>query len=345
MTGNTGLENLADSWNSAVQDGKIMNEVEAVVSDPEHGWNAGDRLTFGVRLHNGKPEYFGANVTTCQSIEADVKERSVPGTDFICQFNGYRALRPGGARSRYGRQPEISAAPADCRFYCRYPERPLSLLARRPLTQLSLRHWHWNIYYNAFPFDATGHFLCVPALVRGSDIILCHLPQKLTAAFLEDLLLLLRDRPPLMFFFSSLHAGASVNHIHVQAVFHRQQLPLERATCVSYKGFTFLTGYPAEAFVFSARVPTEVLHGCVARLERQGIPFNLLLVGERAFLFPRNADHEVVEEFPGVVLAATDLAGKIITTDRVSYEHADRGRVQNAFSKVCISARKLIDGW
>jgi hypothetical protein len=342
--GNTDLENLEDLWNSAVEDGLIVNEVEAAISDRENRWNAGDRLNVGVRLHDGKAEYFAANVTTGQLIEAAVEERFIEGTGFLCQFNGYRALRPGGERTHLGRQPDISATPADCRFYCGYPERPLSLLTRRPLSQLSLRHWHWNIYYNAFPFDVSGHFLCVPAAMGDSGFTLRHFPQKLTSDFLEDLLFL-RTKLPLMFFFSSLHAGASVNHIHIQSVFHRSQLPLERAECIAYRGFTVLTGYLAEAFVFSASAPAEALHECVARLEQQDIPFNLLVVGEKVFLFPRNPEHEVVEEFPGSVLAGPDLAGKIITTDRAAYEHADRGRLQDAFSKACISARKLIDGW
>jgi len=344
-TTNTGWHNLADAWKSAVEEGKINNEFQAAVSDPGHRWKTGDRLRFGLRLHNGQPGYFAINMNTGLPIQMHVEERYVSGTNFACQFNEYRGLRPGGAQFPVGRQPDISAAPSDCRFYCQSPDKPLSIRKRHPLAQVKLQHRVWNVYYNAFPFDAAGHFLCVPCFVRGTDFVLEHLPQRLSLNSIEDLLLLNRDEPPLMFFFSSLHAGASVNHIHIQAVFHRKRLPIEDAQRASYKSITCLTNYIAEAFVFSGCLSATLVHRCVERLQERGVPFNLLLVRGEVFVFPRNPEHEVVEEFPGGVLAATDLAGKIITTDRRSYENADKARVQNAFFKTCVSVRKLIDEW
>src|SRR5579871_4466735 len=150
MASNPTLSNLAASWQFAVQTGKIVNHFEALSSESEHRWHAGDRLQFGLRLHKGKPTYFATNITTGNPIELAVEERLIPDTDFIRHFNGYRSLRPGGTDSYVGRQPQIGSAPTDCRFYCQCPQHPLSLRAREPLAELPLCHYCWKFYYNAF---------------------------------------------------------------------------------------------------------------------------------------------------------------------------------------------------
>jgi hypothetical protein len=336
-------QELARAWQETVAAGRILNEFEASFDDPDHRWLSGDRIRFGLACTADSIQYAAWNLRTGEPIDASVDERRVGSAGFICQFNGYRGLRPGGAAQRLGPQPEISPMPADCRFYCQDPQRNLSLLRRDPLLQVELAHAHWNAYYNAAPIDKEGHFLWVP--VDGSKTALPHFPQRLSREFMTDLVLLARYSAPSIVFFNALHAGASVNHIHAQSVFHGRRLAIEDARTVEYAGFTILDGYPAQALCFRLDAEAGALALAIDRLQEGGIPFNLMLLGEQGILFPRNLEHEIVPEFPGGVLSAMELAGRLITGDRKAYEHTGAAEIDSGFAKTTLSAKRLIDSW
>ncbi len=338
-------QSLSNAWQEAVESGKIVNKFEASDDDLEGRWSKGDRVAFGLTSTSGGIDYFARNLRTAMQIGASVDKRKVDGTGFVCQFNGYRALRPGGAGQGLGRQPDVHAGSAECRFGCQDPKKALSLLRRDPLLQVRLHRFRWNAYYNAAPFEKEGHFLWVPVVVDGTTTILPHFPQELTQEILEDILLLFHRTTQTIVFFNSLHAGASVDHVHVQAVFHKDRLAIEDARTASYRGFTILDGYPAEGLVFSADSKVADICGCVNRLQSGGIPFNLMLLGSRVVLVPRNSTKEIVAEFPGGVLGTMELAGKIITVDRNAYERANQSEIETAFAKVTLPARQLIDSW
>ncbi len=336
---------LSMAWREAVASGRLVNEFEAASGDPAGRWAPGDRVRFGLTCTADTIEYAAWNLRSGQQIEAPVVERKVGSTNFVCQFNRYRALRPGAAGQGGEQRPDISPAPADCRFHCQDPTKSLSLLQRKPLLQVRLAHAHWNAYYNAAPIEKTGHFLWVPVTIDASTTVIPHIPQRLSRKFIEDLVLLFRYSAPSIVLFNALHAGASVNHIHAQAVFHTRRLPVEDARTVEYKGFTLVDGYPAQALSFRVDADVSALAASVERLQQHGIAFNLMLLGEQAFLFPRDARHEVVSEFPGGVLATLDLAGKLITDDRQAYERTGAAQIESAFGKATLSAKQLIDGW
>jgi hypothetical protein len=336
-------QDLARAWLQAVTAGNIVNEFEADQDDPAGRWAHGDLVRFGLAWSDGAITYCARNVRTAQVIEAPVEERAIGATGFCCQFNGYRALRPGGAPRRIGRQPEISPAVADCRFFCQDPSRGLSLLSRAPLLQVGLANGRWNAYYNSNPFEKEGHFLLVPALTDGTPGNLPHLPQLLSRESVEDLVDFFRQSPGTIVFFNSLHAGASVNHLHAQAVFHKHRLPIEEARTAEYKGFKVLEGYPAQAICFGRNSDLDPIVAAVDRVQRLGIPFNLILLGECILLVPRAAEHEIVAEFPGGVLATMEIAGKIITVDRQVYENIQPADVTSAMNKATLDVRELID--
>jgi hypothetical protein len=338
-------QDLSDAWMEAVASGSIANEFDASADDSLGRWSMGDRVRFGLAVSGPSIVYDARNLRTGTRIEAPVDERPVGSTGFVCQFNGYRALKPGGGAPRLGQQPDISPAASACRFYCQDPKKSLSLLKRDPLLQVRLRHGRWNAYYNAIPFEKEGHFLWVPIVVDGAATVIPHFPQLLTREFVEDLLLLFGQTTEAIVFFNSLHAGASVNHIHAQVVFHKQRLAIEDARTIAYKGFTILDGYPAEAICFGSDSDISAIAAAVGRLHAEGIPFNLIMLGRRVLLVPRNPEHEIVEEFPGGVLATMEIAGKIITVDRSAYDRTDATQIGSAFQKVTHSAKQVIDGW
>ena len=181
--------------------------------------------------------------------------------------------------------------------------------------------------------------------VPESKAALTHHPQVLTRAWVEDLVQLFLKTSKIIIFFNSLHAGASVNHIHAQAVVHTNELAIESARMLAYKGFSILDRYPAQALCFGRDSDVGTIAAIIERLHESCIPFNLIMLGERIILIPRNREHEIVSEFPGGVLATLEAAGKIMTGDRSAYERTERVHLESAFQKATLDVRALIDSY
>lgn len=322
----TVTQNLLSAWIKAVKEGKIVNEFEV----PN-----GKKIQFGLTIQSGYLKYYAKNIETGCEIPALVEEKMIDQSDFVTQFNGYRALKPGGKIPHIGRQPDISGEAINCRFYCQEPSRKLSILNRDPLIQIALPNYKWNAYYNAMPFEKEGHFLWLPVFTDRATTI-PHIQQELSRAFLEDALALFRQSDRLIVFFNSLHAGASVNHIHLQAIFHKKALSIESASVIKRAGRTILNGYPANGIVFDRNAEFGEIWPCVDFLQKEKILFNLIFIGERICLIPRDPSHEVVAEFPTSVIASVELAGKIITIDRNVYDNISYAMIQKAFQKTTV---------
>ncbi len=327
-------DRLYKAWQQAVVDNQLINEFTAVADDTDGRWVKGDAIAFGIKRSGNQNIYYAQNLTQAREIQGAVEEKRIDGLNFICQFNGYRALRPGGQLKPTGQQPDISPKPEHCRFSCQDSRDPLSLLARDPLLQLPLTNFNWRAYYNAAPLDPDGHFLWIPTPL-GSPT-LAHFPQILSLAFLEDALILFKQFRHTLLFFNSLHSGASVNHIHFQAIRYQQPLPVESWPLTEQAGYATLTGYPARVMVFAIDTSAHKVFEWIDRLQQRGIPFNLMLVGSRIVLIPRNIEHEIVSEFPGNGIAALGMCGKIITVDRSAYLEASKATIESAFAKMSL---------
>ena len=336
-------QQLSTAWQQAVDANKLINSFEAAADDPAGQWRRTDTITFGVCTQQGKAQpgknvYYAHNLTQSRPILGAVEEKIIPDLGFVCQYNGYRALRPGGQLKPLGKQVAISAAPERCRFSCRDASDPLSLLVRNPLLTVALSNYAWNIYYNAAPIDPNGHYLLVPT----DNSVLTHYPQKLSVAFVEDAVSLFHQfEGAALLFFNSLHSGASVNHIHFQAIARSSPLPaetwpLEESTQKTAQKYALLKNYPAKVMVFRKEVSPTDLFGHIHALQQRDIPFNLMFAGSRILLIPRNIDHEIVAEFPGNGIAALGVCGKIITVDRQAYLNADKHRIASAFAKMML---------
>lgn len=335
---------LYQAWQDAVFANQIISEFEASQTDPNGRWTKRERIIYGIRLAEERLTYYAENLTQSEVIYDAVEEKAVGHEGFICQFNGYRTLRPRSSLHQLGRQPELSGEPHQCRFYCQDRTKSLSLLVRQPLLHVKLKHFCWNAYYNAAPIEKSGHFLWLPSPLNCPGELF-HFPQILSREFLEDAILLFNQLTDTILFFNSLHAGASVNHIHFQAIYHRQRLWSERVPLVSYQGFDVLDTDLAEAFVFPKNVAPHRLFFCIEQLQQQRIPFNLMFLGSRILVVARNVEHEVVSEFPEQVLAALGIGGKIIIVNREVYLNVDMNKIKSALSKMVIPAKPLLDQW
>lgn len=334
---------LYQAWQAAIADNKILSEFTAGAADPAGRWHQGDRILYGIRLQTGQPEYYARNLTQDSEVPGEVVEKSVG--PYFCQLNGYRALRPGGSNRPLGRQPDISAAPDHCRFHCMNPDHPLSLCDREPLLQVALPNFVWHAYYNAAPLEKAGHFLWIPTEKSANGVRLPHWPQRLSVAFFADMVALLGELSDTIVFFNALHAGASVNHIHFQAVYQRQPLPIESAPAVDYQGVPLLKDYAIPAIAYSLQTPVDEMFAAIDWLQIHDIPFNLALVGSRVVIVPRNIDHEIVSEFPGDSLAALGMCGALKTISRQAYDTMDEVTINRAFAKMTISGNQIVDAW
>ena len=261
------------------------------------------------------------------------------GSTLSASFNGYRALRPGGELKPIGQQPDISPDPERCRFSCQDSRDPLSLLARDPLLQLPLTHFTWRAYYNAAPIGPDGHFLWVPTDSETSAT-LSHFPQILSLKFLEDAFSLFDQLQHTLLFFNSLHSGASVNHIHFQAIDYKQPLPVEAWPLnkpEATSDYATLKDYPARVMVFDKEAIAQKVFAWIDWLQQRHIPFNLMFVGSRIILIPRRIEHEIVSEFPGNGIAALGMCGKIITVNRSAYVKASKETIESAFEKMVLT--------
>lgn len=336
---------LYEAWEMAVSEGKVVNLFQVKQDDPLGRWIQGDVIKYGVRLTNGKFGFYAENISQSRQLEGTTEVKRVGHSGYLCQFNSFRALRPGGSGRPVGRQPDIPAEPEHCRFHCQDETHPFSLLHREPLLQIQAKHFLWNVYYNIAPIEKKGHFLWVPINCGVPSARLPHTPQSLSCEFLEDTITIFKQLDQTILFFNALHAGASVNHFHLQGIFHHQTLPIEIAPMIDYHGYHLLANYPVQALVFPVETPMDELFICIHRLQQAGIPFNLVLLKTEILLVVRNIDHEIVSEFPGDGFAALGICGVLTTVDRNAYENITVEMIESTFQKMVIPGRQIIDTW
>lgn len=371
MTDLTPTLRLIAAWDDAVAEGKLQNCLVAPGDDATGRWRSGDRVRLGLRVAMEAaegPEFFAVNESLGRELPLATRRKVLSEIGFECCFSEYRLLKPGGNLRRLGRLPDIPGAVDQCRFHCQDPSHALSLLNREPLASVRLSSGTWNAYYNALPLEPRGHFLWVPARTnRGQEepietgvestggsrtgiveqvvdpsapIALPHFPQQLTTGWVDDLLELSAYYADQIVLFNSLHAGASVNHIHFQSLVQRERMVVEASPVTTYRGWQVLDDYLANAFVFSPQDRMTV-GDCVARLQELDVPFNLVCFPKRLVVFPRNASQAIVREFPGDALAGLDFSGRCFIADPVSYEAADANRVVSAFRRTVLSLPQL----
>jgi len=339
----TVVQDLSSAWLNAVKDGKIVNEFKAPADDELGRWSRGELIRFGLCFNDGVITYFARNITTANDIQAIADpDKFIGGSNLVIQFNGFRALRPQKKIPVPGRQPDIPSEVSKCGYYCQNPKNGLSILRRDPFCMVTLPNWKWNVYYNAAPFEEEGHFLLFPIIVDGQTTTIPHFLQKLTREFLEDILILIRNSENLIILFNSLHAGATQNHIHFQAVFHKNELAIEKAQIAECGELKALRDYPACGLVFNQDVEPSKLFEYIEKLQGEDIPFNLFSIGMRIYLIPRNIDQEAVEELPRGTIGSMEMAGKIITMDKSVYDAPDYSKVEIALRKTTIPLDKIL---
>jgi len=310
-------ERLKKAWSEAVKNGIIQHDFQV----------KNEKWRFGLKQIGKNYSYFAYNLTKDKKITAQIIEKSIPGTNFKIQLNEFRALRPVHEPKELGPQPDIQASAHDCRFHCTDNKNSLSIKRRAILSTLKLKNYSWNFYSNAFPYDSNGHFLIIPT----KNSRLAHYKQAFDKKLLLDTLELIKKTDGLIIIFQSLHAGASVNHFHLQAFFHDKKCALDYGVVKD----NVLDNYPVPAFVYRSGKEDKQVQKAIEILQEEKVPFDLISLKKNIYIFPRNPDHEVVSEFPQGVIGAMELAGKFVTTDKKTYQNFNIHKLYRSLNKTC----------
>jgi hypothetical protein len=331
-------QDLSAIWEHMVRAGQIRNRFA--------GAN-GEQIESGIRMTAEGPQQYALHVETGLDMQAGVVERPLGRYDLTIQWNVYRALKPQfqkpqlhahGLRQQRVYSPEVK----ECLFACEDAANPLSLLQRHFPLLTTLENFQWAALPNAVPVEQKGHFLWVPVVMNAATAAFPHWLQVLTLPLLQDFLMLASVSRNSMIYFNSIYAGASVNHIHFQSVQREREMPIEKGATFLKGGRAFLEDYPASGLVYSHDTPVEKIWRDIEKLQDCRIPFNLIQAGGRTFLAPRNIEHEMVEEFPGAILAAMEVAGKAITTEESYYREVDWPTLQAALHKSTLRNEELL---
>ena len=326
-------QDLAAAWKQAVRAGQISNRFK--------DWQ-GRSVEVGIRIGVNGPEHYALDLKKGTEIGAEVVQRDIEGATLSVQWNQFRALKPQVRPKGLGRQTDYPPDAKECFFACQDPSNPLSLLRRRTSVHLSLPNYQWAAVYNAFPVEKDGHFMWLPISADGSVVAYPHHLQALTEPLFIDFLELGRAGTDTLTLFNSLHAGASVNHIHYHTVARKGGVPLDSASTKSTGHRRILDGYPASGVAYDEPITPRSAWLDIDKLQRQEIPLNLIYTKNRLHLFARNIDNEMIEEFPGGVMACMELSGRLITTEEPFYRNADRDLIQRAFSKITLGPEELL---
>lgn len=320
-------------WRDMAGKGQLRNEFNGP---------SGERIEAGIRMLDSGLEHYAINLENGEELFAGLEERTLPPSLFVLRLNRYRSLKPQTPASLSIRPRQRSQDPAHCLFACQDSSNPLSLLHRHAPIQTTLGNSRWAGLPNALPVEKNGHFLWVPRSPLGDSFAYPHSPQVLTFPLLQDFLTLASFHPDVLTYFNGLGAGASVNHIHFQSVCCDGYLPIKHATVRAIGRHYILDDYPVAGIAYPPDTPEDRLWRDIDQLQSLSIPLNLISVGRQTYLISRNSEHEIVDEFPGAVLAGMELSGKLITSHQDFYQRATWSTIQTALQRSTLATEDLL---
>lgn len=324
---------LIAAWNRLVERGLVKNIFED---------KTGRRIEAGVRLSSRGPEEYAIDLATGKDILEPTQVKLL-SSGFELHFTPIGKLKPYTPPAGLGRQADLPADPSLCRLACQDPKNPLSIARRDLVLQIALPNFEWRAFPNVAPWEPRGHIIWIPAQTKNGVTTLPHYPQILTRDFIEDFLMIVEASSNLLTFFTSLHAGASANHIHFQSVYYDHQLPVESAERKKMGRYAILEEYPANGLAFPRDVAVEDYWRVIDKVQKAGYPFNFVALATGIYFFIRHPEHEIVEEFPGRPLGAMEFTGHINTGEIIDLSRVTDAVVAAAFAKITLDSNTLYE--
>ena len=323
---------LSQAVGSAIDAGLFEQEVAT-----EQG-----ALRFGVRRKGAVEEFFARDPRT--GIELPLREQSPRQTrgGLLIKLNEFRRLRPAPPIDRPGRRPDQDFSSGKCRFGCLDVRIPNSILVRPVLMQIRGLSGKLAVLPQLAPLEP-AHVILIPCDETGPHRY-PHLDQFLSAQLVTDMFHMSAAAPDWIFVFNSMHAGATVRHLHLQALRLGTSLPIEGATLQNEPTRQAISDarFPGGGLIFVQQAEAALITA-IMELQAGDIPLNLLVKGGRAFLFPRHPDHEIAESFPYSGFAAMEMAGIIYTSSQEAFDAATDEAVEHALLRTGMSQSGVSD--
>jgi hypothetical protein len=167
--------------------------------------------------------------------------------------------------------------------------------------------------------------------------------QLLDSDLIEDMLDMAAGAREWTFLFNSMHAGATVRHLHLQALQISGPLPIESALTETDTQWPFVrdSRFPGGGLVFAQSERARLLKA-VLSLQERSFPLNFVARGDKAFLFPRHPDHEIAESFPFSGFASMELSGILYTSTPEAFEHATDQAINAALRETSLPREEIL---
>lgn len=188
------------------------------------------------------------------------------------------------------------------------------------------------VIINVSPMDRC-HVMLVPDIAEG-------LPQQptRTSLLMAFDLVELSSQPGFRVGFNSIHAWASINHLHWHAMYGDHQLYVDNLPVLDQVGpsssscFTLDHRSPIRGFVFNVRPEVQDRHATadamikvIVYFHQIETPYNILITrgckifGTRAFLWPRKSTHNVeIDEYFNI--ACIEAGGHFPVRSKAAFE-------------------------
>lgn len=273
--------------------------------------------------------------------------------DYVLVQAGQRTQRLAGAAqgsstATQGRKDWRPVGSHGCRFGCADASldgraRAESIL-RAPVVRRYRgdRHPHVAIN-NLFPI-VEGHLIVTP-LIDGE---LRHVSHELDAAWGDEFWSVARQlEPDQLLGFNSPHAGASVDHLHFQILPSLTSLAIANRPVVRFGAWRLVDQDPRFSSAIRFDLGNEGDRFCFGRLiaqfKAEQVPYNLLSDGKGLFAILRDAERELVREYPGGVIAFAEYAGLVPALTPEFYHGASADLLDAAIRKTSLSRDQTLD--
>jgi hypothetical protein len=329
--------NISQIWQNMIKQGRLTRKA----IDPE------TQNEFEIALavkDDGAIEYRARNLTEGKDVEYKVTEEIVPESMFIREFNPFEGFAEKVRPRISGRQPDLPDHSQRCGFSCMDASIETSMLNRKPVAVFKVNGELWQAYSKRIFADKRGHLVLIPDITNPEN----KRGQLITGKDIGAVISMSNESRNTVILYNSLHAGASVNHIHFHLVYHGERLPIEyenfeKTVTISDVNVYRSTDYGIKVIMLEGQNKQEVSSvalGFISRLQDEGIPFNLLIANGKVYIMPRNIENEVVSEFPRPI-GIRELYGKFTAYNQTEIDELTKEKIASAFNKLSLTEEQI----
>jgi len=295
--------NINDEISRLMRNGDLTAQGKIIIDDVDisERWTeiVRDGLVYPLEIKDGRVSW---KTTNRNGQEVSVEEKDVG--PYRIFFNEWRKHWPDVSKGNIGEHAN------NCRF-CQLATEPqedeLAIIEVADGRQ-------WKVLSNPNPFEKEGDLVLIPVAEKR--------PQFITKEDVIDVLEIVTKSQNLFLFFNQVGAGAWYNHVHFRGIYDRGQLSLynidtEVIETIRDTSIYRLLHYPAKGYLIEGddcSSIAEVAFDFIKGAQEKSIPFNLVVLKNKIFIFLRKA--EVVSYFDTIKLGAMEMGGYFIVEDK-----------------------------